>query len=62
MYFKICHVTYLAVGAGLLVALDDVLLLVEGLLGVGHEVLEAGVGHHKLPDLLGLLLERPLGL
>lgn len=54
--------TYLAVGAGLLVALDDVLLLVEGLLGVGHEVLEAGVGHHQLPDLLGLLLERPLGL
>lgn len=59
---QICRVTYLAVGAGLFVALDNVLLLVEGLLGVGHEVLEAVVGHHQLPDLLALLLQRPLGL
>ena len=53
---------YLAIRTGLRVTLDNVLLLVQGLLGVGHEVLEAVVGHDQLPDLLALLLERPLGL
>jgi len=60
--FNGASILNLAIGTGLRVALDNVLLLVQGLLGVGHEVLEAVVGHDQLPDLLALLLERPLGL